>query len=66
MINWLTNDWKQEQETPNKETQEGQGKNKETRVQNPDIKPDSFTITMLEKGFVCEHYNWPLAKPAHP
>ncbi len=27
---------KLEQENPNMETQEGQGKNKETRVQNPD------------------------------
>ncbi len=30
---------KLEQENPNMETQEGQGKNKETRVQNPDITP---------------------------
>ncbi len=30
---------KLEQENPNMETQDGQGKNKETRVQNPDITP---------------------------
>ncbi len=43
----MTNDRKQGQEIPNKETQEGQGKNKEQTVQNPDSYRSLFILLLF-------------------